>query len=77
VLFIGKAKMMDTVLAYFSENIDKISKEEILQALRNALLSAAYWREACLLGFLTVQDHGPKAALIQAAFPVMGSRPSE
>lgn len=57
--------MMDTVLAYFSENIDKISKEEILQALRNALLSAAYWREACLLGLSNIQEHGRKSGAVR------------
>jgi oligoribonuclease NrnB/cAMP/cGMP phosphodiesterase (DHH superfamily) len=41
---------MDTVLAYFSENLDKISKKELLQALKDALESANCWREACLGG---------------------------
>ena len=36
--------------SYFSENLATVSKEEILEALRNALRSADYWREACLGG---------------------------
>jgi hypothetical protein len=42
--------MDDTVLTYFSENLATVSKEEILQALQNALESANCWRVACLLG---------------------------
>ncbi len=52
--------MMDTVLAYFSENLTTVSKEAILIALENALLSAIYWREACLLWLSTAQAHGLK-----------------
>jgi len=41
--------MDDPVLAYFSQNLATVSKEELLQALKNALESANYWRDACLL----------------------------
>jgi hypothetical protein len=41
---------MDPVLTYFSENLATVSKEELLSALKNALRSADYWREACLGG---------------------------
>ena len=51
-VFVGKAKMMDDpVFVYFSQNIEAVSKEELLEALRGALESSYYWREACLLGF--------------------------
>lgn len=39
---------MDPVYTYFSENLDTVSKQEILVALKNALLSAGYWREVAL-----------------------------
>jgi hypothetical protein len=52
--------MDDPIYAYFSQNIDAISKEELLQALRAALQSANYWRKACLLGLSNVQEHGLK-----------------
>lgn len=42
--------MNDPVLTYFAENLSTVSKEELLQALENALGSASYWRDACLLG---------------------------
>lgn len=48
---------MDSVYEYFSQNIERVSKEEILTALGNALLSANYWRDACLLGYPSV--HSP------------------
>jgi hypothetical protein len=51
-VLIEKARIMDPVLAYFSENLDSLTKEEILEALKNALGSAHCWREACLLGFV-------------------------
>jgi len=40
---------MDPILSYFSENLAEVSKEQILEALENALKSAGFWREACLL----------------------------
>ena len=52
--------MDNPVLRYFAENLDKVSKEEILTALGDALLSANYWREACLLGLSNVQEQGAK-----------------
>ena len=48
--------MDDPIYAYFSQNIETVSKEELLAALENALGSAHYWREACLLGFSAVQQ---------------------
>lgn len=47
--------MDDPVLRYFSQNLATVSKEELLQALKNALESATYWREACLTGCLSTQ----------------------
>ena len=47
--------MDDPVLTYFSQNLATISKEELLQALKNALESANYWREASLLGSSLIQ----------------------
>lgn len=46
---------METVLAYYSDNIETVSKEELLEALRGALESSRCWREACLLGISDVQ----------------------
>lgn len=39
---------MEPVYTYFRENLGKVTKEELLEALKNALASAASWREACL-----------------------------
>lgn len=51
--------MMDnTIYRYFSENIEAVTKEQILKALENALRSADCWREACLLGFPAAQPQG-------------------
>ena len=50
--------MPDPVLTYFSENLAVLSKEELLQALKNALESASYWREACLSGLSLVVAAG-------------------
>jgi uncharacterized SAM-binding protein YcdF (DUF218 family) len=50
--------MDDPVLTYFSQNLATISKEELLQALKNALESASYWREACLSGLSRVVAAG-------------------
>jgi hypothetical protein len=47
--------MDDTIYRYFSENIETVSKEQLLAALKNALESAQCWREACLLGLSAVQ----------------------
>ena len=49
---------MDPVDQYFSQNIATVSKEEILTALKDALRSANYWREACLLRFPLVRGEG-------------------
>ncbi len=49
---------MDTVYQYFSQNIERVTKEEILKALENALIGANCWREACLLGLSNVQEQG-------------------
>jgi hypothetical protein len=63
-VLVGKAKMMDdSVLVYFRQNIEVISKEEILLALENALRSADCWRDACLFGLYTSQEHCPKKAM--------------
>jgi len=48
--------MDDPVLTYFSENLATVSKDELLQALKNAVRSADYWREACL-GCFSPQSH--------------------
>ena len=40
---------MDFIYTYFRQNLDGISKEQLLEALKSALESAAYWREACML----------------------------
>jgi hypothetical protein len=50
--------MDDPVLTYFSENLEVVSKEELLQALRNALESANHWRDACLSGLSRVVSAG-------------------
>ena len=47
--------MNDLVLTYFSENLATVSKEELLVALKNALESADCWRDACLLGYPSLQ----------------------
>ena len=47
--------MDDPIYTFFSENLAMVSKEEILKALGNALRSADYWREACLLGYPSLQ----------------------
>ncbi len=54
--------MDDPVYDYFSRNIKAVSKEELLTALENALKSAGYWREACLLGISAVQLKGGAGA---------------
>ena len=43
--------MDDPIYSYFHENLATVSNEELLKALGNALLSADYWRQACLVGF--------------------------
>ncbi len=52
---IEKAMAMDPIYTYFSQNIESISKEQLLEALGNALKSADFGREACLLGIMP--DH--------------------
>jgi hypothetical protein len=54
----GEQFMDDPVLTYFSQNLATISKEELLQALKNALESASYWRKACLSGLSLVVAGG-------------------
>jgi hypothetical protein len=54
-VLIEKAQIMDHVYTYFSENLDSVTKEEILEALKNALGSAHCWREACLFGSLSIE----------------------
>ena len=56
--------MDDPILTYFSENLGTVTKEELLQALRNALESACHWRDACLLGRLSVHSLSEKAVSI-------------
>jgi hypothetical protein len=46
---LGGIKAMDPVYSYFRENLGKVTKQELLEALKNALESAASWRDACLL----------------------------
>ncbi len=43
-----KDRIMDPVFTFFSKNLATVSKEQLLEALENALRSADYWREACL-----------------------------
>lgn len=50
--------MDDTIYRYFAENIETVSKEELLEALRGVLESAQCWREACLKGGLSDQVGG-------------------
>ncbi|MEN6437781.1 MAG: hypothetical protein ABFD97_04295 [Syntrophobacter sp.] len=38
------------IYRYFCENVETVSKKELLEALRSALESSHYWREAYLLG---------------------------
>ncbi|MGA3117219.1 MAG: hypothetical protein ABSF90_22600 [Syntrophobacteraceae bacterium] len=47
--------MMDPIFTFFSENIEIVTKEQLLEALKNALRSADCWRDACLLGYSSVQ----------------------
>ncbi|MGC8490134.1 MAG: hypothetical protein ACP5SH_00190 [Syntrophobacteraceae bacterium] len=50
--------MEEHILAYFSENLATVSKEELLQALKDALKSSHCWREACLLKTLSPAQTG-------------------
>jgi hypothetical protein len=52
--------MDDSILSYFHENLESVTKEELLQALTDALQSANYWRDACLIGRPSLQtlSHG-------------------
>lgn len=43
-----EGKDMDPICSYFRENLGKVTKEQLLEALENALRSAEYWRRACL-----------------------------
>lgn len=49
--------MMDSICTYFRQNIESVTKEEILEALENALRSADCWRQACLLGCQSFITH--------------------
>jgi len=44
----GRAAVDDTIYSYFHKNLATVTKEELLIALKNALESATYWKEACL-----------------------------
>lgn len=48
--------MDDPILTFFSENLAMVSKEQLLEALTNALQSADCWRDACLLRHPSVQS---------------------
>jgi hypothetical protein len=66
--------MDDPTYRYFQQNIETVTKEELLKALEAALQSANYWREACPLGISAVQlQSGPAPA----AFPVTGDKHRE
>jgi hypothetical protein len=52
----------DPICRYFCENIENVSKKEILEALRSALESSHFWREACLLGLPAVRLKGGAGA---------------
>jgi len=45
----------DPIYTYFCENVETVSKKELLEALRNALESSHYWRTACLLALPAVR----------------------
>jgi hypothetical protein len=47
--------MDNPIYSYFHENLATVSKEELLLALGNALESANCWRQACLLGYPSLQ----------------------
>ncbi len=47
--------MDDPIYSYFSENLVAISKGDLLQAQENALRSANYWRNVCLLRCFSTQ----------------------
>jgi hypothetical protein len=49
--------MDDPTFVYFRQNIETVSKEQLLEALHSALRSTQCWREACL-GFPVAQPQG-------------------
>jgi len=62
--------MDDPIYDYFNRNIEAVSKEQLLEALRSALESARCWRAACLQGFHTVRVNAAPVA-----FPLTGDTP--
>ena len=48
--------MDDPIYSYFHENLAIVSKEELLKALQDALQSANHWRDACLIGYPSLQS---------------------
>jgi len=52
---------MDPIYTFFSENIETVTKEELLKALENALLSSRYWLEACLGKGFSIRTRSEKA----------------
>lgn len=52
----GEQCMDNPIYTYYRENLEAVSKEQLLEALKNALQSAECWRGACLNG-LSVQAH--------------------
>jgi len=51
----GRTAVDDTIYSYFHENLATVTKEELLIALKNALESATYWRDACLSWHPSIQ----------------------
>lgn len=62
--------MDDPVYAFYSQNIETASKDQLLEALQSALQSAHFWREACLIGLTAFQQ-------TQNTFPVTGDKHRE
>ena len=58
----GEHHMDDPIYTYFRENLEAVTKEELLEALRNALQSAECWRESCLLGSGSFQNRSEGSA---------------
>lgn len=61
--------MDDPIYSYFHENLAMVSKEELLLALGNALESANCWRQACLLGYPSLQTRSQGEVGNEPDFP--------
>ena len=56
---------MEIISDFFRDNLAEVSKEELLGALEDALQSANYWRDACLLGCLSIRSRSDMDARSQ------------